>query len=332
MEIKEINNPKEWENFVSQCRYKTFLQSWNWKNFQEQSGKKVWTFGVYEQQLIAVFLVVKIKAKRGTFLMIEHGPVVKQPSKEILDTIMDYLKKLAVKEKASFIRICPIWLKEHKNLFKGFRKAPMHEHPEVSWILDLDKSEEELLKDMRKTTRYLIRQAIKDSDIEIIQSKDVKNINIFNNIYQETGKRHNFVPFSLEYLKAEFNSFINEDKILIFQGKYKGKIVASSIIVYYQDSGFYHQGASLNTKAPVTYLMQWEAIKEAKRRGMKYYSFWGIAPTDDKKHPWYGLSLFKKGFGGRREEYVSTKDYVVNMGYWKNYIVESFRKVKRGFK
>jgi len=332
MEIREITNKQEWESFLSQCRHKTFLQSWNWKEFQEKLGKKVWTFGVYTEQLVAVFLVVKIKARRGTYLMIEHGPVVKQPNKEILDHIVKHLEQLAVKEKASFIRICPIWLREHENLFKGFKQAPMHEHPEVSWILDLNRTEEDLLKDMRKTTRYLIKQAIKDSDIEIIKSKDIKDLELFNKIYQETGKRHGFVPFSLDYLKSEFNSFINEDKILIFLGKYKGKVVASSMIIYWQDSGFYHQGASLNTKAPVTYLMQWEAIKEAQKRGMKYYSFWGIAPTDDKKHPWYGLSLFKKGFGGRREEYVETKDYIVSFGYWKNYIVETFRKIKRGFK
>lgn len=332
MEVREITNKQEWEGFLSQCKYKTFLQSWDWKNFQEQLGKKAWTFGVYNTDLVAVFLVVKIKARRGTFLMIEHGPIAKQPSQEIIDIVIRHLKQLAIKENASFIRICPIWLREHENLFKNSRKAPMHEHPEVSWILDLDKSEDELLSDMRKTTRYLIKQGIKDPDIEIITSKDIKDVELFNKIYQETGKRHGFVPFSLEYLKSEFNTFIQDNEILIFLGKYKGKVVASSIVVYYQDSAFYHQGASLNTKAPVSYLMQWQAIKEAKHRGMKYYSFWGIAPTDNKKHPWYGLSLFKKGFGGRREEYVETKDYILNSKYFINFIVETFRRIKRGFK
>jgi len=332
MEVKEITNKQEWEGFLSGCRNKTFLQSWNWKNFQEQLDKKTWTLGIYNTDLIAVFLVVKIKARRGTFLMIEHGPVTNNPSQEIIDITINYLKDLAKKEKASFIRICPIWNKKYEGLFKGFRTAPMHEHPEVSWILDLDKTEEELLKEMRKTTRYLIKHGTKDSDIEIIKSKNVEDIDLFNKIYLNTGKRHGFVPFSLNYLKNEFNNFIQDNQILIFKGKYKGELITSSMIVYWQDSAFYHQGASYPSKAPITYLMQWEAIKEAKARGMKYYSFWGIAPTDDKKHPWYGLSLFKKGFGGRREEYVSTKDYIIDNGYWKNYIVEMFRKIKRGFK
>jgi peptidoglycan pentaglycine glycine transferase (the first glycine) len=332
MEVKEITNKQEWERFLATCQHKTFLQSWNWKNFQEQLGKKTWTLGIYDTGLISVFLVVKIKARRGTFLMIEHGPVTNKPSQEIVDVAIEYLKNIAKEEKASFIRVCPIWLKEHSGLFKGFRKAPMHEHPEVSWILDLDKEEEELLRDMRKTTRYLIKQGMKDLDIEVIKSKDINDVDVFNNIYLETGKRHGFVPFSLDYLKNEFNNFVQDDKILIFKGNYKGEVIASSMIVYWQNSGFYHQGASYPSKAPITYLMQWEAIKEAKARGMKHYSFWGIAPTDDKKHPWHGLSLFKRGFGGRREEYVSTQDYIINSGYWKNYIVETFRKIKRGFK
>ena len=44
-------------------------------------------------------------------------------------------------------------------------------HPEITWELDIRKPEENLLKEMRKTTRYLIRQAEKNPDIKIIKSK-----------------------------------------------------------------------------------------------------------------------------------------------------------------
>ena len=33
MEIKEITNKSEWESFLLQCTEKTFLQSWNWGEF-----------------------------------------------------------------------------------------------------------------------------------------------------------------------------------------------------------------------------------------------------------------------------------------------------------
>ncbi len=342
--IKEINNKQEWEGFLAKCCEKTFLQAWNWGEFNKMLGKKIWRFGVYEKDnLLVACLVSKIEAKRGTYLLIEHGPVLSSMAKtqnlklKIMKDLLIYLKDIAKKEGASFLRICPIWkrTKENEKIFKnlGFRKAPIHEHPEVSWVLGLNKSREELLAGMRKTTRYLIRQALKNSDIEIVKVKDIESLGIFNKIYLETGKRGHFIPFSLEYLKNEFQAFLKDDQILLFLGKYKNKVVAGAIIIFWQDSAFYHQGASLRefAKIPINYLLQWEAIKEAQAKGLKYYSFWGIASEEKANHPWSGLTLFKKGFGGRREECLETQDFIISLKYWPNYLIESARKKKRGF-
>jgi lipid II:glycine glycyltransferase (peptidoglycan interpeptide bridge formation enzyme) len=255
-----------------------------------------------------------------------------------LEGLLDYLKNLAKEEKASFIRICPIWERNEENIsiFRnlGFRNAPIHEHPEVSWVLPLDKSKEELLMDMRKTTRYLIRQAQKNSDIEIQKSQSIKDLEVFNRIYQETGKRQKFFVFPWQYLRNEFSALIDDNQILLFLGRYKDEVVSGAMLIFWQDTVFYHQGASLRryAKVPVNYLLQWEAIKEAKSRGLRYYSFWGIAPEDKENHPWKGLTLFKKGFGGGKKEYVATQDFIISKKYWLNYVVESMRKIKRGFK
>jgi len=336
--IREINNKEEWETFLTESEEKTFLHSWNWGEFNKTTGKKIWRIGVYNNnRLLAVCFAIKINARRGTYLLVEHGPVIKNPNLEILQSVLEYLKKIAIQEKASFIRICPIWerSKENLKLFDdlGFRKAIMHERPEQSWVLRLEKTEDELLADMRKTTRYLIRQALKNTEIEIIKSSDIKDIEIFNNIYQATVQRQHFSPFSLNYLKNEFLSFSEDNQIRILLGKYKNEVVAGAMILFWQNSAFYHQGASLRkfSKIPVSYLLQWEAIKEAKNRGLKYYSFWGIAPEDKENHPWKGLTLFKKGFGGEKKEYIPTQDFIISKRYWFNYIIERFRKTKRGF-
>jgi lipid II:glycine glycyltransferase (peptidoglycan interpeptide bridge formation enzyme) len=33
---------------------------------------------------------------------------------------------------------------------------------------------------------------------------------------------------------------------------------------------------------------------------------------ENANHPWKGLSLFKKGFGGHEKDYLRTKDYPLN--------------------
>ena len=377
LNIKKIENKEIWEDFLLGCQEKTFLDSWNWGEFNKAIKNKIWRLGVYENaNLIAVALVVRIVARRGTFLFIPHGPVVKSKVRrqklKVLEALLERLREIAREENCSFIRIAPIWERggENKGIFKkfGFRVAPLHIHPETTWELDITPDLEGLLMGMRKTTRYLIRKEERDKDITIEKSRNIKDIEIFNKLYYETARRHHFVPFSLSYLRNEFLPFISDNEILIFIGKYRGEIVSSAVIIFWQEIAFYHQGASLSqrSKLPVSYLLQWEVIKEAQKRGCRIYNFWGIMDTKSKvplssglrragpsatlrppdtltrvmrartalragkRHPWYGLTLFKMGFGGFRKDYVKTQDFPLSKKYWLIFIFEALRKKKRG--
>ncbi|MDP2909635.1 MAG: peptidoglycan bridge formation glycyltransferase FemA/FemB family protein, partial [bacterium] len=310
MEIKEITDKNIWESFLLNCKEKTFLDSWNWGMFQDKQEDKIWRWGVYDsEQLVGVALVVKIIAKRGIFLFIPHAPAGDLKS---LSVLTEKLKELAKKEMASFIRIAPICknTEENRKVFKtlGFRDAPIHIHPELTWELDITPAEDDILAGMRKTTRYLIKKAQKDKDIEIVKSTNLADLEIFHQILMKTAGRHGFVPFSLNYLTEQFSCFAPDSQILIWLGKHEGKVVSSAVTIYWQKMGFYHHGASIehnSNKTPVTYLQQWEMIKEAKSRGCISYNFWGISTKPN--HPWAGLSQFKMGFGGREKEYVKTQ-------------------------
>ena len=339
--ITEIENKEMWEDFLRNVKEKTFLQSFNWGEFNKKMGDKILRLGIYKnQELVSTALVIKMKAKRGTFLLLPHAPNVKnQESRikgQVLETLLNRLQEIAKAENASFIRIAPIWKRSEENIeiFKrlGFREAPIHAHPELTWELDLDFPEEELLRNMRKTTRYLIRQGLKNEEIKIIKSNDIKDIEKFNNLYLATKTRHQFSPFSLNYLKNEFLSFLPDNQISLFLGEYKGEVVSSGIFVFWQNICFYHHGASSlkYPKVPVSYLLLWEGIKEAKKRGCQKFNFWGIAPISNKKHPWTGLTLFKMGFGGESKEYLKTQDFIISNSYWFSFFIEKLRKLKRG--
>jgi len=341
MEIKEIKDKNIWENFLSQCEEKTFLQSWNWGEFNKLQGNKIWRFGIYENnELIGTVLVNKLVARRGTFLSLPHGLVLKEKNeklkKEVLIALLNKLKAIAKEEKASFIRISPPWKKNEENeaIFKNlnFKDSPLYLSPELMWELNISPSEEELLTGMRKTTRYLVRQAMKNQDIEISSSQKVEDLETFEKIYEDTVKRHHFIPYSFKYLRNEFLSFQPDGEVLFFHGKYKGEVLYSALIIFWQNTAVYHHAAtSLKyPKIPIAYLAQWEIIKEAKRRGCELYNFWGIAPENNPKHPWTGLTLFKKGFGGYEIEFVKTKDLSLSWKYWPTHYFEKLRKTKRG--
>lgn len=350
MEIKEIQEKGVWEGFLSECQEKTFLNSWNWGEFQSKMGNKIWRLGVYSgqqgigvsQQLLAIALAARIRARRGTFLLVQHGPSINPKLKiqnpKLLEVLLDELRKIGKEEGATFIRMNPLWpkSKENKEIFKtlGLGESPMHANAyEATWKLDITASEEELLGNMRKTTRYLIRQATKNSDITVEKSDKIEDLKTYQSLNQEVAKRQKFTPFPFDYVKNEFEVFSKDNQVLWLFGKYKNEIAASALVVFWSNAAFYHQAASSSkyVKFPVPYLLLWEAIKEAKKRGCKIYDFWGY--VDLKKefsHPWAGPTLFKMGFGGSAFEYLKTQDLPLSKKYWLIYFFEKLRNIKRG--
>jgi len=336
MEIKEIQDKKIWEDFLLIQENKTFLMSWNWGEFQEKMGNKFWRFGIYDKnELIVLALVIKVVAKRGVFLLIPHGPLGK---KEAFGFLFDELKKLARQERASFIRIVPLLERNEDNqkLLNnlGFKKSPIHASAYESTLkLNLSLTEEGLLMNMRKTTRYLIRQVLKNPDLEIAKSDKAGDVGIYYNLSQKVSKHQKFVPFSIDFVKNEFEVFLKENQALLFFGKIKGEIVSSALVVFWSGTAFYHHAAldPKYHKLPIAYLLQWEIIKEAKKRGCNMYDFWGfVDPKEYPDHPWAGPTLFKMGFGGKPFLYIETQDLPFSKKYYLTWLFENLRKSKRG--
>jgi len=340
-EIREIKNKEVWEDFLSRCEEKTFLNSWNWGEFQKMMGNKIWRMGIYDNgELLSVCLVSLIKAKRGRFLLVQHGPNLIQNSKfkiDVFKILLESLKDMAKDERADFIRIAPLWERNEENIkiFRdlGFKEAPMHASAyEATWKLDIQPSADELLMNMRKTTRYLIRQAMKNQDIVIEKSLNSNDIELYQKLNVKVSQRQNFVPFSLEFIKNEFAVFSKNNQAMLFFGKYKEEVAAAALVIFWSNIGFYHQAASdaKYAKFSIPYLLLWEAIKEAKKKGCALYDFWGfVDPTKNPKHPWAGPTLFKMGFGGFKKEYVKTQDFPLSNKYWLISAFEKLRKAKR---
>ena len=77
MEIREIESRDELEAFLKRIKPHTFLASWQWGEFEEKTGSKAWCLGAYEGgKLVAAATISKTIARRGTFLVWHHGPVI----------------------------------------------------------------------------------------------------------------------------------------------------------------------------------------------------------------------------------------------------------------
>src|SRR3972149_9919552 len=199
---------------------------------------------------------------------------------------------------------------------------------ELTGVLDITPPEADILANMRKTTRYEIRHAQK-LGVKIVRSSDPKDIIKFLDLYDQTAARHGFVKHL--GISEEFSQFTAQNQAVLYFGSYQDKTVAAAFVLYFGEQAIYHHGASLRTKVPVSTLIQWQAIGEAKNRGLKRYNFWGIAPPDKLKHPWQGITLFKKGFGGRPQQYLHAHDLPVSRLYILPRLVELARRQLKGY-
>lgn len=333
IKVKIVENINEWEDFLASQSDANFLQSWYFGEFHSRLGHKIQRTGFYEKEkIVGVMLQIIESAKRGRYIIIPGGPIIDWSNKKLVEFVFSEIKHFAKENKCSFVRIRPQLIENEPSLklFRenGLGKSPMHLTADLTSQLDITKSEAELKINMRKGTRYEIRKAEK-LGISVNSSKDEKLIKDFYKLQLDTARRQKFVPFSFKFFDEQFKVFFDVDKALIFTAKLGKSILAQAFIIFYNGEAVYHYGVSTENgrKYPGAYLLQWEAIKEAKKRGIKKYNFWGVAPPEEKNHRFSGVSLFKRGFGGEDVQYLHAHDLIVNYPkYLLNYVVEIIRK------
>ncbi len=340
MNIREVRDDAAWDRFVIALRPNTFLHSANWRRMQETLGERTVPLGAYDgERLVGVALGVTVSARRGRFLFCPHGPLadIRDPaSPATTQALLDALAAAARAERCAFLRVSPLVPDTPKQrawyAARGYRPAPLHMHAETMWVRHIRLSDEEMLRGMRKTTRNLIRRAEREG-VVVRFTRDTADFGIFQRLYSETAARERFVPFSADFLAAEFAAFLLHDRAFLAIATHDGTALAAALIVTYGSVGFYHQGASSRARAkiPAAYLLHWNIMRELRQRGITTYNFWGIAPTADPRHPWAGLTLFKQGFGGERRDYLHAQDLPLTPFYWFTAAIERLRRWVRRY-
>lgn len=320
----------KWEEIIKKYPEANFLQSPEYAKMNEILGCKV---QIEDFDGKAWALLIIRNAKRGRYMEIPCGPLVDFNDSKLVKTVFDKIIEVAKQEKCVFVRMRPQLSASDKNLkllaSLGLKKSPMHLAAEHTVMIDLTKSEEELLADMRRQTRYEVRRADKVG-IKVSTSSDEKIFEEFHKVQAETAKRQNFVPPNLKTLLAEKEAFGKD--IVIYKATLENEPVAYGLIIKNGGEADYYEAAStlLNRKMPGAYALLWQAMKDLKKEGYLRFNLWGIAPAGQPNHRYAGVTTFKTGFGGEVVEFVPAHDLVLSkMRYAADFAFESMRKKKR---
>lgn len=184
-----------------------------------------------------------------------------------------------------------------------------------TYILGIEPEIELIIKNFSKGHKSSVQKAIKSGvEIKIYQNKDaIDHISDFIDTQKKLFERRQDTMSvvyhkSEKFLKSIFTS--NHHKVLFAVAKYKDKTAATGIFLSIKDQLFYYAGNSdyeLVRECQASNLLQLEVIKYAKELGIKTYDFGGADVVLDPESELYGVTLFKRGFGGVLQTYDYAK-------------------------
>jgi len=313
------------------------LQSWLWGEARKKMGIEV--LRLVELKNKEIENVFQITIHSLPFLNKKIGYIARSvfPSKEVLDFLYNYGKK----NNLIFIKIEPYEKKSNfiqKSSKVINQKLIVSKHPLFPlWtqILDLNKSEDELLESFHQKTRYNIRLAQKKGVI-VKEESDEKGFKIFAKLYFDTCRRQNYLGHNYKYHQIIWN-YLKEKIAHILIAYYQNEPLAAYQIWVYKNIGYYPYGGSAEKYRNLmgTNLLMWEAIKLTKKIGAKKFDMWGSLPPNYKlNHPWAGFTRFKSGYKGDFIEMVGSFDLIIDSFFYHIYsflfpIRKFFLKIKK---
>lgn len=251
--------------------------------------------------------VVNIDSIRIYSRKIPFGSIVKIPR---INSPIPFSKidKVARKQKALFVKLEVNETLKESELAWQFKKNKFEEdkwslQPTKTIAVDLTPSEDELLKNMEKDTRYSIRRSQRES---VIVEK-TEDIDTFLKLHKDTAKRQKFWVSNKDS-KSLWDSLPKENKTILFAKKGK-EILAGAFLIFYDRVAYYYEAASSQRGRELLapYLVVWEGLKLAKKKGCAKFDFEGIV---DSRIPatkkWGGFTHFKRGFGGKEVTYLGS--------------------------
>jgi lipid II:glycine glycyltransferase (peptidoglycan interpeptide bridge formation enzyme) len=322
MELIELGekNIQEYQRLVDANG--SFLQNWAWGDFQKSVGKDVKRFAITEGEKF-VFAAQGIYTKQGSkaYLFLPYGPVL-EDSIRFEDLFNFFAQELKQKyQELLFVRFeyCPA-LEFSKNF--NVTKSP-DLNPHRTLILDITKSEEDLLKEMHHKTRYNIKVS-KKHNVEVRVTNDLGSA---GDLFLETAERQGVKAFEKDYYKKMLEFFAEEKygvQAKLYTAWHEGDLLAANLMIYskagkIKNLMIYLFGASSDHKRNVMgpYALHWQAILDAKAAGFTSYDFWGY--ESDPNHPWHGFSKFKAGFSGKESMTNGTYDFPFNAAWYNAY-------------
>jgi serine/alanine adding enzyme len=301
-------DPEDWDHYVKNHPYGNI--------FQTQSMAAVWNQTKRRETLslaalddarkiIAVLQAVIIKERTdilGNFLaraVIHGGPLYLNTDKgqnAAIVLLKEYDK--ICQKRALYSEIRNFWDTSSTNSL--FMQSGYQYEEHLNYLIDLDKSEDELWKGIHKARKKNINRATKYG--VIVEEFNNKNmIPIFYKLLQETYNNVKIPLADISFFESAFKHLASKNMVKFFLARSEDRFIGARAVLTYKN--FVHDWyAGASNDALSLYpndILVWHILKWGIENHYKVFDFGGAGKPDVE----YGPREFKRRFGGELVNY-----------------------------
>lgn len=295
------NDYSAWDHFVSELEGAHYFQTFGWLRSYQPMGFTPHVL-LYERDGEITggvgFLSLKLPLLWRRIVVIPHGPLPPSPDAPAWQPVMQALDAFCQERGVIYAQLYPHESAEKRILLAeverfGFTQPALfgsHRFSSTPVMVNLHgKTEDEILRSLRKKTRQYVRHALKS---ELVLRTAVDD-GIFERIYQlllENGELMGYQPRPYASLRAAWEWFAPRGSATFVQAWHADVLVGAILLVFTGRTAYYLAGAvrrGFEEQCPAEFL-HWYGIREALARQMHAYDLVNISTP--------GVEQFKRGF------------------------------------
>lgn len=320
--VETCENSADWDEIILE-RGGHPLQLWGWGEVKAAHNWRVERVVVKSGEVVigaAQLLIRPLPKPFTTLVYAPRGPVANTADRsEVLEALETHAK---LKHGAIALTVEPDW--EEMPVIDGWKKSKNTILIPRTLILDLNKTEDELLADMAKKTRQYVRKSAKEN-IEIRRVRNREELADCLVIYKQTAERAGFALHSDQYYYDIFEKMGDHSPVMAAFAD--AKPVAFLWLAISQKTAFELYGGMNDDgqRLRANYALKWQTIQLMKKWGIERYDFNGLLND--------GVSTFKQGFASHENMLAGTYDKPLSLlyGLW-NTGLPMAKKVIRAIK
>ena len=328
LQIIQVTERTQWDATLVSLPSAHVLQTWDWGDFKSRWGWQPLRLVMAKEGCpVAAAQILRRRLPRTPFSVayVPKGPAMNYADTSVLVQVLSILEEQARQEHTILLKIDPdVWLgpgPQNEPPLPGatavlellakrnWRSSPEQIQFKNTVVIDLAADKDELLARMKAKTRYNIRLPGRRG--AYVRPGTESDLKIFYALYSETSERNEFLIRPADYYVDVWTQFIQAERAHLLLAEVEGEPIAGLILFHFGQKAWYMYGASSSRHRELmpNYLLQWEAMRLAKRLGCAQYDLWGAPNHFDESDPMWGVYRFKTGFGGETMRGIGAYDF-----------------------